>query len=333
MDYVNLGSTGTKVSRICLGAMTYGSKQWRQWVLEEEESLPFFRRALEAGVNFFDTADMYSVGRSEEITGKALKEFGPGRDKLVIATKVFNKMSDDPNDRGLSRKHILHSIDASLRRLGTDYVDLYQLHGDDRKTPIDEVLEALDVIVRSGKARYVGVSNWVAYRLARAIGRSETRGLVRFDFVQPRYNLLFRQIERELLPLCREEGIAVIPYNPIAGGLLSGKHAGASSAPEQGTRFTIGAAGALYQDRYWHDREFATVEELKSLAADAGLPLVTLAVAWVAAHPAITSPIIGASRPDQLADSVKAVDITLDPDLKAKLDDVTKEYCKGDAPR
>jgi len=151
--------------------------------------------------------------------------------------------------------------------------------------------------------------------------------------VQPRYNLLFRQIERELLPLCREEGIAVIPYNPIAGGLLSGKHAGASSAPEQGTRFTIGAAGALYQDRYWHDREFATVEELKSLAADAGLPLVTLAVAWVAAHPAITSPIIGASRPDQLADSVKAVDITLDPDLKAKLDDVTKEYRKGDAPR
>jgi aryl-alcohol dehydrogenase (NADP+) len=241
-------------------------------------------------------------------------------------------MGEKPWQQGMSRKHVLDAINASLRRLGTDYVDLYQLHSDDRGTPIDEVLEALDLVVRSGKARYVGVSNWLAYRVARAVGRSEARGLVRFDSVQPRYNLLFRQVERELLPLCLEEGIAVIPYNPIAGGLLSGKYQG-TTEPQAGTRFTLGQAGSMYQQRYWNDRAFATVEALRPLAAAAGMSLVTLAVAWVAAHPAVTAPIVGASRPEQLADSVAATKVGLDRDLKAKLDDITAEYRMGDAAR
>jgi aryl-alcohol dehydrogenase-like predicted oxidoreductase len=234
---------------------------------------------------------------------------------------------------GMSRKHVLDAIDDSLRRLQTDYVDLYQLHGDDPSTPLDEVLSALDTVVQSGRARYVGVSNWLAYRLALAVGRSEARGVVRFDSVQPRYNLLFRQIERELLPLCLDEGIGVIPYNPIAGGLLSGKHRGASAEPEAGTRFTLGNAGPVYRQRYWHDREFETVEALRALADEAGMSLVTLAVGWVAAHPAVTAPIIGASRPDQLADSVAATETKLDADLKAKLDELTNEYRMGDATR
>jgi aryl-alcohol dehydrogenase (NADP+) len=232
----------------------------------------------------------------------------------------------------MSRKHVLDAIDASLRRLATDYVDIYQLHSDDPTTPIDEVLEALDLVVRSGRARYVGVSNWLAYRLARAIGRSEARGLVRFDSAQPRYNLLFRQPERELLPLALEEGIAVIPYNPLAGGLLSGKYQ-VVGEPQAGTRFTLGRAGAMYQQRYWHERQFATVEALRPLAAEAGLSMVTLAVAWVAAHPAVTAPIIGASRPEQLVDSIAATKVELDSQLKSQLDDLTADYRMGDAPR
>jgi 1-deoxyxylulose-5-phosphate synthase len=331
MEHVAFGRTGLKVSQLCLGTMTFGLQ------CDEPTSVAILDAAFEAGIDFLDAADVYplgggldTVGRTEEIIGRWMKG---KRDDVIVATKCVGSMGAKPWQQGMSRKHVIDAVDASLRRLDTDYIDLYQLHADDRKTPLDEVLEALDVVVRSGRARYVGVSNWQAYRLARALGRSEARNLVRFDSVQPRYNLLFRQIERDLLPLCGEDGIAVIPYNPIAGGLLSGKHAGAASTPEAGTRFTIGAAGTLYQDRYWHEREFATIEELKSLAADAGLPLVTLAVAWVAAHPAVTSPIIGASRPEQLADSVKATEVSLDPDLKARLDELTQEYRKGDAPR
>jgi aryl-alcohol dehydrogenase (NADP+) len=210
MDYVRLGSTGLKVSRLCLGCMTYGSKKWRDWVLEEDESRPFFRRALEAGINFFDTADMYSDGVSEEITGRALKEFA-ARDRVVIATKVFNPMGDDPNQRGLSRKHIHHAINASLRRLGTDYVDLYQIHRFDYHTPIEETLRALDDIVRAGKALYIGGSSMYAFQFAKMLAASDTHGLARFVTMQNHYNLVYREEEREMLPLCREEGINVIP--------------------------------------------------------------------------------------------------------------------------
>lgn len=219
-----------------------------------------------------------------------------------------------------------------MKRLGTDYVDLYQLHSDDASTPLDETLEALDAVVRAGKVRYIGVSNFLAYRLARALGRADVRHLHRFVSIQPRYNLLFREIERELLPLAQEEGLGVIPYNPLAGGLLTGKHKQAEGSTS-GTRFTLGTAAERYQDRYWHDREFNTVEELRTVADLAGLSLTTLAVAWVLANPIITAPIIGASRPEQLLDSLKAVEVKLDDNLKQKLDDITAEYRRGDSPR
>jgi len=329
VQHTKLGRTGLTVSRLCLGTMTFGLQ------CDEDTSDAILHRAFDAGVTFIDTADVYplgggldTVGRTEEIIGRWL----PGRrDDVVIATKCFGPMGPNPWDMGNSRKHIMSAIDASLRRLGTDYVDLYQLHFFDGGTPIDETLGALDDLVRTGKVRYVGCSNFLAYQLARAVGRSEALGLVRFESVQPRYNLLFREFERELFPLCADERIGVIPYNPIAGGMLSGKHA--PGAPTEGTRFTLGNASRTYQDRYWHDREFATVAALQALAAEAGMSLVTLAVAWVLANPVITSPIIGASRPEQLADSLAALDVTLDADLLARLDELTAEYRRGDAAR
>src|ERR1700733_6927270 len=221
MEYVNLGSTGLKVSRICLGTMTYGSKRWREWVLEEEEGRPFIRRALELGINFFDTADMYSVGVSEEILGRALKDFGPSRDRVVIATKLFNPMGDDPNQRGLSRKHIRHAIDDSLRRLGTDYVDLYQIHRFDPLTPIDETLEGLTDVVKAGKARYLGASSMFAWQFAKSLYSADRHGWSRFISMQPHYNLIHREEEREMLPLCEAEGIGVIPWSPLARGRLA----------------------------------------------------------------------------------------------------------------
>jgi aryl-alcohol dehydrogenase-like predicted oxidoreductase len=253
------------------------------------------------------------------------------RNRFVLATKAVGKMGPSSWDEGASRKHLLDAIDASLHRLGTDYVDLYQLHSDDRETPLDETLEALDIIVRSGRARYIGVSNFLAYRLARALGRSDALRLARFVSVQPRYNLLFRQIERELLPLAQEEGLGVIPYNPLAGGLLTGKHKN-DGAPPQG-RFSLGAAGQMYQDRYWHEREFSTVAAFQQATQEANVAPVTAAVAWVLANPAVTSAIIGASRPEQLDASLAAADIRLDPAFKAKLDDLSHEYRFGDALR
>jgi len=327
---VNLGRTGLVVSRICLGTMTFGLQ------CDEPTSRAILDAAADGGVTFLDTADVYplggdvdTVGRTEEILGRWL---AGRRDQFIVATKCVGRMGRPKWDQGMSRKHVLDAIDGSLRRLGTDYVDLYQLHSYDRSTPLDEALEALDLVVRSGKARYVGVSNWLAYKVARAVGRSEAKGLVRIDSVQPRYNLLFRQIERELLPLCGEEGIGVIPYNPLAGGLLTGKH-DRDAAPPEGTRFTLGRAGSMYQDRYWHGDEFDAVEHIRDLAKSAGLPMTTVAVGWVLAHPAITAPIIGASRPEQLADSLAAAETPLDADLKAALDDATTEWRKGDAAR
>jgi 1-deoxyxylulose-5-phosphate synthase len=330
MRHVHLGRTGLAVSRLCLGTMTFGLQ------CDEDASRAILDRAAAGGITFLDTADVYpvgggfeTVGRTEEIVGRWLES---RRHDFVVATKCGGAMSERRWDRGASRKHIMDAVDGSLRRLRTDYVDLYQLHHPDPETPIDESLRALDDVVRAGKARYVGCSNFPAYQVARALGRSEVLGVARFDSAQPRYNLLFRQIERDLLPLCREEGIGVIPYNPLAGGLLSGKHRRASG-PTPGTRFTLGNAAERYQDRYWHEREFDTVEALRPLAAEAGLSLASLALAWVLAEPAITAPIVGASRPDQLDDAVAATEKPVDAALKARLDQITREYRWGDDPR
>ena len=318
------------MSRLCLGTMTFGLQ------CDEQMSASILDRAADGGIDFLDTSDAYPLGGelatrgvTEEILGRWLRG---KRDRFVLATKCFAPTGPAPFDGGNSRKHIMSAVEASLRRLQTDYIDLYQLHGYDRSTPIDETVSALDDLVHQGKVRYLGCSNFLTYQLVRAVGRTETLRLTRLDCVQPRYNLLFRQIEREMLPYCGEEGIGVIPYNPIAGGLLSGKH-DASSPPPQGTRFTLGTAAQNYQERYWHEREFATVAALSELARQAGVSLVTLAVAWVLAHPAVTAPIIGASRPEQLDASLAAVQYVLDSGLKSQLDDLTREYRMGDAPR
>jgi aryl-alcohol dehydrogenase (NADP+) len=303
---------------------------------DEPASVAILDRAAEGGVDFLDTSDAYPLGGdlstrgvTEEIVGRWLRG---QRDRFIVATKCFAPTGPAPFDAGNSRKHILDAVDASLRRLQTDYIDLYQLHGYDPQTPIDETLGALDDLVHQGKVRYTGCSNFLTYQLVRAVGRTETLRLARLDCVQPRYNLLFRQIEREMLPYCGEEGIGVIPYNPIAGGLLSGKHSRANPPPD-GSRFTLGNAAHSYQDRYWHDREFDTVDALRQLAKEAGVNLVTLSVAWVMANQAVTAPIIGASNPDQLGRSLAAAEYTIDDDLMSQLDDLTHEYRMGDAPR
>ena len=303
---------------------------------DEPSSAAILDRAAEGGIDFLDSSDAYPLGGdlstrgvTEEILGRWLRG---KRDRFIVATKCFVPTGPAPFDRGNSRKHILSAVEASLRRLQSDYIDLYQLHGYDLATPIDETLGALDDLVHQGKVRYTGCSNFLTYQLVRAVGRTETLGLARLDCVQPRYNLLFRQIEREMLPYCAEEGIGVIPYNPIAGGLLSGKHSRADPPPE-GTRFTLGTAGPMYQERYWQDREFDTVDVLRGLADQAGVSLVTLSVAWVLANPAITAPIIGASRPEQLDASLAAVELTIDDELRKQLAERTSEYRLGDAPR
>ncbi|MGJ7527594.1 aldo/keto reductase [Variovorax sp. GB1P17] len=329
-----LGRTGLTVSRLALGTMTFGLQT------DETVSHQILDKAADAGINFLDTADVYplggtveTTGRTEEIIGNWLQKQGPvGRRRFVVATKAVNKVGPNPWDQGASRKHLLDAIDLSLKRLKTDHVDLYQLHMDDRETALEESLEALDIIVRSGRARYIGVSNFLAYRLARALGKSELHKLTRYVSVQPRYSLLFREIERELLPLASEEGLGVIPYNPLAGGLLTGKYK-AGAKPEDNTRFTLGTAGNMYQDRYWNERSFNTVTQLHKLADEAGVPLATLAVAWVMANPLITAPLLGASRPEQLDATIAAAEYTIDPALKQKLDELTAEYRKGDAPR
>jgi 1-deoxyxylulose-5-phosphate synthase len=330
MEHARLGRTGLQVSRLCLGTMTFGLQS------DESTAVAILDRAADGGIDFLDSSDAYPLGGdlstrgiTEEILGRWLRG---KRDRFIVATKCFAPTGPAPFDAGNSRKHIMAAVDASLRRLQTDYIDLYQLHGYDRATPIDETLGALDDLVHSGKVRYTGCSNFLTYQLVRAVGRSETLGLTRLDCVQPRYNLLFRQIEREMLPFCLEEGVGVIPYNPIAGGLLSGKHS-RSGAPAEGTRFTLGSAGGMYQDRYWHEREFDTVDELGQLAKQAGTDLVTLSVAWVLANKAVTAPIIGASRPEQLPASLAGAEFVLHEDLKRQLDERTRQYRMGDDPR
>jgi aryl-alcohol dehydrogenase-like predicted oxidoreductase len=330
MKYVRFGSTGLTVSRLCLGTMTFGLQT------DETGSFAILDAAAESGINFMDCADVYplgggipTVGRTEEILGRWLTG---KRNNFIVATKAYGRTGPLDWDEGSSRKHLLDAIDASLRRLRTDYIDLYQLHSDDPKTPIDETLDALDSIVRAGKVRYIGVSNFLAYRLARSLGRSDVRRVARYVSIQPRYSLLFREFERELFPLAAEEGLAVIPYNPLAGGMLSGKHK-FDKAPSEGTRFALGTAATLYQNRYWHERVFNTVSDFVGIAKEAGMSPVTLAISWVLANPVITAPIIGASRADQLPASIAAADVALAPEIKQRLDDLTAEYRRGDSPR
>lgn len=329
MQHTRLGRTGLQVSRLCLGTMTFGLQ------CDEPTSVAILDRAAAGGITFLDTADVYplggtaeTVGRTEEIVGRWLKG---RRAQFILATKCSGRSGPARWDQGNSRKHILDAVDASLRRLQTDYIDLYQLHGYDPATPIDETMKALEDLVRWGKVRYVGCSNFLAYQVARAVGRSEALGIVRFDSVQPRYNLLFREIERELLPLCLEEGVGVIPYNPIAGGLLSGKHH--PGTPPDGTRFTLGTAGGRYQDRYWHEGMFEAVDAIRPIAAEADMSMAQLAISWVMAHPAVTAPIIGASRPDQLDDTLAAAERPLSLELKTKLDELTAVFRQGDHDR
>jgi aryl-alcohol dehydrogenase-like predicted oxidoreductase len=326
MEYFQLN--GSKVSRIGLGTWAIGGLEWGN--VSDDDGVATCLSIFDHGINLIDTAPIYGHGRAEEIVGKALRQHGK-REDFYIATKAGLEWNDDGVVANSEPARLRQELEDSLRRLGTDYIDLYQLHFYDRETPIDETLGVLDDVVRSGKVRYIGCSNFLAYQLARAVGRSEVLGRARMDSVQPRYNLLFRQIERELLPLCAEEGIGVIPYNPIAGGLLTGKHRQESLA--EGGRFTLGTAGRMYQDRYWHDREFATVETLRPLADKAGVSLTTLAVQWVLANPVVSSAIVGASRPEQLADSLAAAEAPLDTDLKAELDELTALYRQGDAAR
>jgi aryl-alcohol dehydrogenase (NADP+) len=310
--------------------MTFGLQ------IDERSAISVLDRAAEGGVTFIDTADVYPLGGGMDLTGTTEEIIGRWlkgkRDEFVLATKAFGRTGPQPWDAGNNRRHIMDAIDASLRRLGTDYVDLYQLHADDMETPLDETLSALDDLVRAGKVRYIGCSNFLAYRLARALGRSEVLGLARFESVQPRYNLLFREFERELFPLSLEEGVGVIPYNPLAGGLLSGKY-GRDKPPPEGTRFTIANAGQMYQERYWHDREFDTVDAFLKIAKEAGIKPATLAIAWVMRQPAVTAPIIGASRPEQLDDTLAAADVHLDDGLLTALGELTREFRTGDATR
>jgi aryl-alcohol dehydrogenase (NADP+) len=315
MNYVNLGRTGLKVSRLCLGAMTYGDPAWRAWVLPEEQSRPFITRALESGINFFDTADMYSLGKSEEVLGRALRDFAK-RDDVVIATKAFNPMSDDPNDRGLSRKHLLSSIDGSLRRLSTDYVDLYQIHRWDPDTPIEETLCALHDIVRAGKARYIGASSMWVWQFVKAQYLADRHGWTRFVSMQNHYNLVYREEEREMLPYCREEGVGVIPWSPLARGFLAGNRRAADKGDTSRAK-TDDFAHRLY----YADSDFRIVDRVVAVAKARGVAPAQIALAWVLHQPGVTAPIVGASKMDQLDQAVAALDIQLSADEMRQLEE------------
>ena len=305
MNYVNLGRSGLKVSRLCLGMMTYGSSQWRKWVLDEEQARPFVQRALELGINFFDTADIYSNGRSEEILGRAIKDFSR-REEVVIATKLFMPMGAGPNQRGLSRLHILQAIDASLRRLGTDYVDLYQIHRWDPETPIEETLEALHDVVKSGKARYIGASSMYAWQFARSLYLANLRGWTRFISMQNHYNLVYREEEREMLPLCRAEGIGVIPWSPLARGFLAGNR-----AKEEWGDTVRAKTDDFAHSMYYQESDFQIVERVVEVAGRLGYSPAQVALAWLLHQPDISAPIVGASKIQHLEDMVAALEISL----------------------
>jgi aryl-alcohol dehydrogenase-like predicted oxidoreductase len=313
MQYVNLGNTGLKVSRLCLGTMTYGSSKWRPWVLDEDAARPFFQRAIEAGINFFDTADMYSVGMSETVVGRALREF-TRRDDVVIATKVFFPMGPGPNDRGLSRKHIMLAIDASLRRLSTEYVDLYQIHRLDPQTPIEETIEALHDVVKSGKALHVGASSMYAWQFAKMLKVAESHAWTRFVSMQNHYNLIYREEEREMIPLCIDESIAVIPWSPLARGFLAGNR---SRATERAKTDDIA------QGFYVADSDVTIADRVAEVARTRGVSAAQIALSWILHKPGVTAPIVGASKIEQLDESIAALEVTLD---EAEIEFLEEKY-------
>ena len=317
MELVNLGRTGLKVSRICLGCMTYGTPSWRPWVLDEEASRPFFRKAWEAGINFFDTADMYSDGVSEEVLGRALRDLAIPREQVVVATKVFNPMGPTANERGLSRKHIRHSIDASLDRLGLDYVDLYQIHRFDPTTPIEETLEALDEVVGSGKALHIGASSMAAWQFLKMLEASDRLGLARFVTMQNHYNLVYREEEREMNPLCVSEGVGLIPWSPLARGFL------AKNRPEDGKGGTERGRTDDFAKKLYSEADLEVVDRVSEVASNRGVSNARVALSWLLHQPGVTSPIIGASKPGHLDDAIAALDLTLD---EAELKSLAEPY-------
>ena len=321
MQYVNLGKTGMKISRLCLGMMSYGSKTWREWTLDEEQAKPFVRRALDAGINFFDTADVYSLGESERVTGNLLKHFGVRRENVIVATKVNGQMSDDINDKGLSRKHILDSIDRSLKRLQMDYVDLYQIHRWDYQTPIEETLEALNDVVRAGKARYIGASSMYAWQFAKALHTSEKRGWTKFVSMQNHYNLAYREEEREMIPLCIDQSIGLIPWSPMARGFFAGNRTrggGGETSRAQSDPFA--------NEMYFRDEDFAVADRVAEVAKERGMTGSQIALAWVLHKPNIHSPIIGATKMDHLDQAIAALDIQLSDDEMKRLEELYKPH-------
>lgn len=307
MEYVNLGRSGLKVSRICLGTMTYGTPQWREWVLDEAASRPFIQRALELGINFFDTANMYSLGVSEEVVGRALRDFAR-RDEVVIATKVYFPMGDKPNQRGLSRKHVRDSVEASLRRLGTDYIDLYQIHRWDDETPIEETLETLHTLVQAGKVRYIGASSMFAWQFAKALYTADLHGWTRFVSMQNHYNLIYREEEREMLPLCRSESIGVLPWSPLARGKLAGRRK--LGAEGETVRARTDVFAQSFYDRM-QENDAAIIDRVEELAQRHGVPMARIGLAWLLHQPEVTAPIVGASKMHHLEDAVAALDVKL----------------------
>jgi len=320
MEYIRFGNTGMTVSRLCLGTMTYGTptERW-PWALNEEQSRPFIKKALELGFNFFDTADVYSAGASEEVVGRALRDFAK-RDEIVLATKVFNPMGPGPNDKGLSRKHIMSAIDASLKRLGTDYVDLYQIHRWDYNTPIEETMEALHDVVKSGKARYIGASSMYSWQFARAQYTADLHGWTRFVSMQPHYNLIYREEEREMLPFCQDQKIAVIPWSPLARGLLTGKRTKERNETERAKTDTFG------KSLYGMDSDFEIVNRVSQVAEQKGIPNAQVALAWMLSKPAVTAPIIGASKPGHLEDAVKALSVKLTDEEISSLEELYQPH-------
>ncbi|CAG7649745.1 aldo/keto reductase [Actinacidiphila bryophytorum] len=320
MKYLNLGSTGLKVSRICLGMMSYGNPpdpgdpSWRDWHLSREDAEPIVRRAVEAGVTFFDTADMYAQGASERVTGDLLKSLFPRREDYVLATKVYFPMGAGPNDRGLSRGHVLDAVDASLRRLGTDYVDLYQIHRWDEDTPIEETMEALNDVVRSGKARYIGASSMYAWQFAKAQEVARANGWARFVTMQNHYNLLYREEEREMIPLCADQGVGVLPYSPLARGLLTG------TRERAGRGITTRSGDDPLADEMYGDADFDIVDAVRALAARLDVPPARVALSWLMSRPSVTAPIVGATKPHHVEDAIASLDLALTPDQTAPLE-------------